>query len=161
MDFRKERECFGVVIMVALAPWKAKTLAMSIMGIWWPPPTNGKKNISTGGEFESIVAERMDLDEKLAGKGEREVWAENPALALIWKGTDIMPVGCDAGLRRLLEQEIDKLPSECTRNNELRDIHVEKRESCNINVDSRNDNPSMTQEFMLIFRWSFLSVEKL
>jgi len=75
MDFRKERECFGVVIMVALAPWKAKTLAMSIMGIWWPPPTNGKKNISTGGEFESVVAERMDLDEKLAGKGEREVWA--------------------------------------------------------------------------------------
>jgi hypothetical protein len=63
--------------------------------------------------------------------------------------------------RRLLEQEIDKLPSECTWNNELRDIHVEKRESCNINVDSRNDNPSMTQEFMLIFRWSFLSVEKL
>jgi len=61
--------------MVALAPWKAKTLAMSIMGIWWPPPTNGKKNISTGGEFESVVAERMDLDEKLAGKGEREVWA--------------------------------------------------------------------------------------
>jgi hypothetical protein len=75
IDFLKERECFGVVIIVALAPWEAKTLAMSIMGIRWPPPTNGKKNISTGGEFESIVAERMDLDEKLAGKGEREVWA--------------------------------------------------------------------------------------
>ncbi|KAI5577036.1 hypothetical protein BDE02_09G086700 [Populus trichocarpa] len=33
MDFLKERECFGVVIIVALAPWEAKTLAMSIMGI--------------------------------------------------------------------------------------------------------------------------------
>jgi hypothetical protein len=72
MDVWKERECFGVVIMVALAPWEAKTLAMSIMGIWWPPPTNGKKNISTGGEFKSIVAEGMDLDESLAGKRERE-----------------------------------------------------------------------------------------
>ena len=66
---------WSVVIIVALAPWEAKTLAMSIMGIWWSPPTNGKKNISTGGEFESIVAERMDMDENLAGKGEREVWA--------------------------------------------------------------------------------------
>lgn len=72
MDVWKERECFGVVIMVALAPWEAKTLAMSIMGIWWPPPTNGKKNISTGGEFKSIVAEGMDVDESLAGKRERE-----------------------------------------------------------------------------------------
>lgn len=68
-------ECGNYCSFGTMGSKEPKTLAMSIMGIWWPPPTNGKKNISTGGEFESIVAERMDMDENLAGKGEREVWA--------------------------------------------------------------------------------------
>lgn len=41
--FWKLRALVGAAIRVDLAPWEAKTLAMSIIGIWWPPPTNGKK----------------------------------------------------------------------------------------------------------------------
>ncbi|PON82026.1 hypothetical protein TorRG33x02_221430 [Trema orientale] len=46
--FWKLRALDGAAMRVALAPWEAKTLAMSIIGIWWPPPTNGKKYISIG-----------------------------------------------------------------------------------------------------------------
>ncbi|CAL5333740.1 unnamed protein product [Camellia sinensis] len=45
----------GMVMTVALTPWEAKILARSIMGIKWPPPTNGKKNISTLPASESMV----------------------------------------------------------------------------------------------------------
>lgn len=56
MDFWKTVMSFGMVIMVALTPWDAKSLARSIIGIKWPPPTNGKKNISTLRPFTSIDA---------------------------------------------------------------------------------------------------------
>ena len=44
--------------MVDLAPWAAKSRAMSIIGIWWPPPTKGKKHISTLGASEAIESQR-------------------------------------------------------------------------------------------------------
>ena len=43
-------------MIVDLAPWEAKSLAMSTIGIWWPPPPEGKKNISTVRVFESMDA---------------------------------------------------------------------------------------------------------
>lgn len=60
MEFWKLRECFVVVMIVEMAPWDANILAMSMRGIWWPPPTKGKKNISTGDDSE----ESMDTEEE-------------------------------------------------------------------------------------------------
>lgn len=54
MELSKESAWFGVAMMVAFTPWEANVLAMSIMGIWWPPPTKGKKKISTGAGFNSM-----------------------------------------------------------------------------------------------------------
>lgn len=58
MELRKRRALAGVVVrIVALAPWEEKTLAISIIGIWWPPPINGKKYMTTGVSDESMDAE--------------------------------------------------------------------------------------------------------
>lgn len=50
MDFCKDEAEDWEARMVDLAPWEAKTRAMSTIGIWWPPPTKGKKYISTVGD---------------------------------------------------------------------------------------------------------------
>lgn len=47
MEFWKWRMVEGVASIVDVAPCDAKILAVSIIGIWWPPPTKGKKNILT------------------------------------------------------------------------------------------------------------------
>ncbi|KAE8008000.1 hypothetical protein FH972_004550 [Carpinus fangiana] len=46
MEFWNWVAVVGVAKMVDLTPWDANTLAVSIIGIWWPPPTKGKKKIS-------------------------------------------------------------------------------------------------------------------
>lgn len=61
MEFWNWRALVGVAMMVDLAPWVAKSLAVSIMGIWWPPPTKGKKSISTlGAALESMMQRETD-----------------------------------------------------------------------------------------------------
>ncbi|KAI6701366.1 hypothetical protein NL676_015690 [Syzygium grande] len=47
MEHWKERALLGAATMVDLTQWEARRQARSIMGTWWPPPTEGKKNIST------------------------------------------------------------------------------------------------------------------
>lgn len=47
MEFWNTAASFGMVRITEVAPWEEKTLERSIIGIKWPPPTNGKKKIWT------------------------------------------------------------------------------------------------------------------
>lgn len=47
IEFLKCGAFEGVARIVDVTPCDANTLAVSIIGIWWPPPTKGKNNIST------------------------------------------------------------------------------------------------------------------